>query len=41
MISLPAGSIGLMFFGDRRDIRKRNILHFVMSESNDQNNAVI
>ena len=41
IFSLPGSSIGLMFFEDRRDFLKRNILHFVMSESNDRNNAVI
>ena len=40
-ISLPDGSIGLMFFKDRRDCLKRNILHFVMSKNNDRNIAVI
>ena len=40
-ISLPDGSIGLMFFKDRRDFLKINILHFVMPESNDWSNAVI
>ena len=42
IISLPDGSIGLIIFEDRKDFLKRNFLHFVMSESNnDRNNAVI
>ena len=41
IISLPDGCIGLMFFGDRRDYLKRNTLHFVMSKTNDRNNALI
>ena len=38
---LPDGSIGLMFFEDRRDFLERNILHFVMFKNSDQNNAII
>ena len=41
IISLPDGSIGLMFFKGRRDFLKRNILHFAMSKSNDRKNTVI
>ena len=41
IISLPDGSIGFMFFRDRRDFLKRNILQFVMSKINDRYNSVI
>ena len=41
IISLPDGSIGLLFFEDRRDFLKGSSLHFAMSKSNDRNNAVI
>ena len=37
IFSLQDGSIGLLFFEDRRDFPKRNNLHFVMSKSNDRN----